>query len=167
MSSSQEKLEKAKIYLKLSLRTDQTIQEANQRLTQKIQSVFTLASALIPIVAGLGYFVAKQTSSYWILFPTFFSLVFLVSAIVFGLWLFRPIDFKYFDPKPIVEKYMGQSKSLRFFVNKWASTLCDIADKNAKIVNAKKQWLNRMYLSVVLGLLILAVSFLFLALSLV
>jgi hypothetical protein len=165
LSSGQDKIEKAKIYLDLAIRTDQTIQQAYQRLTEKIKSAFTLASALIPIVAGLGYFIAKETSAYWILFSIFLSLLSFVSAIVLGIWLFRPMNFEYDDPKVIVDNYRGKGKSLRFFVNKWASTWCDTANKNARIVNSKEKGLNCMLTLVVIGLAILTVSFLFLAIS--
>jgi hypothetical protein len=147
------------------LKTDQIIQHANQRLTDKIKSVFSLTSALIPIVAGLGYFIAKETNAYWILFPISICLSLFVFATALGIGLFRPSNFEYVDPKFIVEKYRGKGKSYRFFVNKWASTICDTANKNAKTVNAKENKLNLMYFLVVMGLAVLTASFLFLALS--
>jgi len=163
--SNQESLEKARVYLDLCQKTDQIIQQAYTKLTDKIKSIFTLASALIPVVAALGYFIAKETSAYWILFPTFFSISALVSAICLGISFFRPKNFKYVDPKTVIDDYKGKGKPLRYFLNKWASTYCDIANKNAQEVNSGEKRLNYMYSCIVIGLAILAVSFLLLGIS--
>jgi hypothetical protein len=53
----------------------------------------------------------------------------------------RDYEFEYFDLKFIVEKCRGEGKSLRFFLNKWVSTFCVTANRNAKKVNASA----RMY----------------------
>ena len=167
MNASQDKLEKAKIFLELALKTDQTIQQANKRLTEKVRNIFAVASTLIPIVVGLGYFILKETRAYWILLPIFLSLVMFLLAITLGIWVQRPTHYKYVDPKVIVKKYKGKGKSLRFFVNKWASTWSDTANYNASVVNRKENGLNCMYALVAIGLAILAVSFLFLAISMI
>ncbi len=161
-----EKTETAKTYLDLAIKTDNIIQQAYQRLTEKIKSIFTLASALIPVVAGLGYFIGKETNSYWILFPIFLSISAFVTAISLGIGIFRPMSFEYVDAKYIVDKYRDKDKSLKFFLNKWACTYSDTANKNANAVNAKERQLNYMYSCVVIGLGILAFSFLLLAVSL-
>jgi len=165
LPSEQDSLEKARTYLDLSIKTDQIIGQAYTKLTDKIKSIFTLASALIPIVAALGYFIAKETSAYWILFPTFFSISAFVSAICLGISIFRPKSFLYVDPKTVINDYKGKGKPTRYFINKWASTYCDIADKNAKVVNSAEKQLNYMYFSIIIGLAIFAVSFLLLGIS--
>jgi len=48
-----------------------SIQQSIQRVNGKIKDTLTLVSALIPAVAGLGYFIAKETEVYWILYPIF------------------------------------------------------------------------------------------------
>lgn len=157
--------EQAKIFLELALKTDQAIQEANKRLAEKIKGVFAIASTLIPIVIGLGYFIIKETRVYWILWSIFLSLVMFLLAIILGIWLQRPTDYRYVDASVIVKKHNG--KPLRYIINKFASTYSDIANHNASIINAKENGLNLMFILVVIGLMILAVSFLFLAISLV
>ena len=164
MSSEQDDIERAKLYLQLSLKTDDIIQQAYTKLTDKIKSIFTLASALVPIVAALGYFIAKETSAYWILYPIFFSISAFVAAICLGIHIFRPKSFKYLDPNFIVHEY--RKKSLRYVINKWASGYCQIANKNARVVNSAEIRLNYMYSCIVIGLGILGLSFLLLAFSL-
>lgn len=166
MVAQREKLEKAKIYLDLALKTEERIQQSIGRVNEKTKSAFTLASALIPVVAGLGYFIGKETNSYWILFPVFLSLSAFVAAIALGIGLFRPTSFDYCDPKCVVKKYKGQDKSTIFFVYTWASTIVDTANNNASILNSKERTSNYMYSCIIIGLAILAVAFLFLAISL-
>ena len=165
MSVNKDKVEKAKIFLELALKSDEIIREANKRLTEKANRIFTVASALIPIVVGLGYFIIEETMAYWILLPIFLSLVMFLSAITLGIWVQRPTHYKYVDHKVIVKKYRGKGKTLRFFVNKWASSWSDVANYNAFVVNKKENGLNGMYALVAIGLGILAVSFLFLILN--
>jgi len=152
--------------LDLAQKTDATIQQANQRLNDKIRNLFTLASALILTVAGLGYFIAKETSSYWILFPIFCSISAFVASIALGIMLFTGSSYLYVDPKTTIDKYLHQKKSARFYVNVWASTYCDTANKNALVVNAKLKRINYMNKCIIIGLAILGLSFLLLAISL-
>jgi hypothetical protein len=165
MNESKEKLEKAKIFLELALNTDQIIQQANKRLTEKVRSIFAVTSTLVPIVVGLGYFILKETKAYLILLPIFLSLVMFLLAITLGVWVQKPTHYKYVDPRVIAKKYRGKGKSLRFFVNKWASAWSDTANYNASVVNKKEDVLKCMYTLVAIGLGILAVSFLLLAFS--
>lgn len=166
MSSAQDKMEKAKIYLDLAYKTDTDIQQANQRLNEKIKNMLTLASALIPTVAGLGYFIAKETSSYWILFLIFLSTSAFVSAIALGIMLFMGSSFLYVDPKFTFEKYRDKKKSARFFINKLASSYCDTANQNADVLNSKFERLNWMNKCIIIGLGIFGFSFLLLAIVL-
>jgi hypothetical protein len=128
--------------------------------------MLTLASALIPTVAGLGYFIAQETKSYWILFPIFLSISAFVLAIALGIMLFTGSSYLYVDPKFVIDKYRGKNKSLRFFVNKWASTYCDTANKNAEVVNSKFKRINYMNKCIIIGLAIFGLSFLLLAIDL-
>ena len=68
--------------------------------------------ALIPIVAGLGCFVAKETSAYWILFPIFLSVLTFVLAIILGIWLIRSTNFEYVNPAVVVKKNIGEKGNL-------------------------------------------------------
>jgi len=135
-------------------------------VNDKIKTAFTLTSALITAISALGYFIAKETQFYWILIPTFLSLMAFISAVAIGIGLFRPTNFEYVDPMVIVNEYRGKGYPLRFFLNKWASTISDTVNGNADVVNAKETGLNRMYSLIVIGLAIFATSFLFLAISL-
>lgn len=128
--------------------------------------MITLASALIPVVAGLGYFIAKETNSYWLLFPIFLSLSAFISAIALGIMLFTGSSYLYYDPKFIIDKYKNQEKSFRFFINKWASSYCDTSNKNAQVVNSKLDRINYMNKCMIIGIAIFGFSFLLLALSL-
>lgn len=156
--------EKAKIYLDLAEKTELGIQQSIQHLNEKIKNMLTLVSALIPTVAGLGYFIAKETNSYWLLFFVFFTLLSFVISIAIGIGLFTGSKYRYFDPKVILDKY--GNKSSKYFYTKSAATLCDIAKRNGQVINSKFNRINLMNKSMIIGLVILAVSFLFLAFSL-
>jgi hypothetical protein len=127
--------------------------------------MLTLVSALIPVVAGLGYFIAKETQAYWILYFIFVSMIAFILAFAIGIRLFAGgSEYLYFDPEVVVTKY--KEKSLRFYTNKLASTLCDISNKNADVVNAKLKNINLMNKCMIIGLIIFGLSFLCLAISL-
>ena len=164
VSHDAEKLDKAKIFLELALKSEIVIQQANQRLNEKIRSIFAVASTLIPIVIGLGYFILKETREYWILWSISLSLLMFFLAIVLGIWLQRPTNYRYVDPSIIVKKY--KEKPLRYIINKLASTYSDTVNQNASIINAKENYLNLMFALIVIGLIVLAISFVFLAVSL-
>ncbi len=157
------KTEKAKTYLELAEKTEKGIQQSIQHLNEKIKNMLTLVSALIPTVAGLGYFIAQQTNSYWILFFVFFTLLFFVTSIAIGIGLFTGSSYLYFDPKVIETKH--GKKSSKYFYTKCAATLSDISNENAKVVNSKFNKINWMNKTMIIGLAILSLSFLLLALS--
>ena len=71
---------------------------------------------------------------------------------------------EYVDPNFIAREYRKQP--FRFVINKWASTYCDTAIKNEKVVNSADKRLNYMYSCVIIGLGTFGLSFLLLAISL-
>jgi hypothetical protein len=161
-----ENIEIAKKYLEIAQTTDQTINKAYETVTSKIASSFSLTSALITAIAALGYFIAKETSFYWLLFPVFISISFFVIALIIGLNTYKPTKFLYIDPMEIVNLYKDKNKPSRFFFNKWACTICDTANNNAKVLNSKHKGLNLMYSFIAIGLIVFAISFLPLAINL-
>lgn len=161
---SSEETEKAKIYLDLAQKTESGIQQSIQHLNEKIRNMLTLVSALIPTVAGLGYFIAQQTSAYWILYFVFFTLLCFVFSMVIGIGLFTKSKYSYFDPQVTIKKY--GKKSSKYVYNKSASTLCDISNINAKVLNSKFNRIDLMNKALIVGLAILSLSFLFLAIVL-
>ena len=154
--------------MELAIGTDGVIRKANENLTDKLKTSFTLTSALITAVAALGYFIAKETSSLWILLPIFFSLMLFVLSLVVGLKLFKPTtSFQYVDPMEIFNEYKDrEDKHFQSFLHKWACTICDNTNKNVNLMNSKEKDLNIMYSLIVLGLALFSVSFLFFAFSL-
>ncbi len=159
-------MERAKIYLDLAQKSEISIQQSIQRLNDRIKNMLTLASALIPTVATLGYFIAKETLAFWILFPIFFSILSFIIAIAIGIMLFHNSSYFAFSPKATVDNYKDKSKPLRFFINRWASTLCEIAIDNANVANAKFKRINRMNYCIVIGAIIFGFSMLLLAFNL-
>ena len=125
----------------------------------------TLASALIPVIAGLGYFVGKETNSFWILVPVSVSLICFVIAIAIGIENSKPTPSDYCDPRCVIEKYKDQGKSTIFFLYTWASTIIETANNNANVINSKKRTSNYMYLSIIIGLAILVGSFMLLGIT--
>lgn len=158
MTKSKEELDKAKFFFDLALESDQIIQQANERLTEKIRSFFAVASTLIPIVIGLGYFILKETDFHWIFVPIFLSLIMFLLAIARGTLLHKPTDFKFVNPLKMINSH--NEKSLRYVVEKSATTWSDTVDHNKKVINSKESGLNQMLIFIGIGLLILAISFL-------
>ena len=159
----EEKLEKARFFFELALESDEVLQRANERLTEKIRSVFAVTSTLIPIVIGLGYFILKETRAYWIFVPIFATLVMFLSAIVVGILLHKPTNFKIINPKVIINKHKG--KSLTYVINKSASTWADVVAHNRLVINSKENRLNLMLICLAVGLGILAFVFILLGID--
>jgi len=150
-------LEKARLYLELSISSDKTIRDASERLSQKIKGIFTTAATLIPMVAGLGYFILKEGYNQWIFWFILSSLLFLFIAIGLGFWLHKPGDFKYLDASIIFKKY--KRKSLKFLINKSASTLADITIHNSSVLNSKENWVKWMIIFILISLFCVALAF--------
>ena len=116
MSSEKEEIDKALFLFRLALKSDGVVQQAYEQLNGKIRGVFALTSTLIPIIAGLGYFILKETEVHWIFLPILISLVFLLSAVVQGISLQRPSDFRFLQPMKFIDKF--KEKELRYIINK-------------------------------------------------
>ena len=57
-------------------------------------------------------------------------------------------------------------KSCKYFYTKCAATLSEISNKNADVINSKFDRINLINKSMIIRLIILSISFLFLAISL-
>lgn len=157
MSSDKEEVEKARFLFNLALESDKVVQQAYERLNEKIRAVFALASTLIPIIVGLGYFILKETEFHWIFVPILFSLISLLGAIVQGISLQRPTDFRFLQPKKFIPKV--KKKSLRYVINKSAVTWAKGVFYSHKAVNSKENGLKWMLRLIAISLGILAFSF--------
>jgi len=156
--SSKEEVEKAKFFFDLALESDKVIQQANKRLSEKISSFLALGSTLVPIVAALGYFILKETTYYYIFIPIFVSLIFFLLAIARGIVLQKPTDFKFVNPIKMINRH--NKKSLRYVIEKSASTWSDTVDYNKEVINSKERGVNEMLILIAIGLSILAIAFL-------
>jgi len=155
--TSDEEVEKARLYLQLSIDSSKTIHDAYERLCQKIRGIFATACTLIPIVAGLGYFILREGYATETLQLIIFSLVAFFIAVAIGFWLHGPGDFKYMDASVLFKKH--KDKPLRFLINKSASTLADIAAHNSDVLNSKERWIKIMLFFILLGLVLAAIAF--------
>lgn len=153
-----EELEKANFFFELALKSDQIIQQANERLTEKIRSSFALASTLIPIVVGLGYFIIKETEAYWIFWFIFFSLIAFIYAIARGIFLHMPSGYKFVNPVKTINKH--KKKSLRFIIGRSAYSWSRSVNHNKRLINSKERGLKHMLISIAIGLSILIIAFL-------
>lgn len=158
-----EELEKAKFFFDLTLKSEQVIQQANERLTEKIRSSFALASTLIPIVVGLGYFILKETDTFWIFWFIFPSLIAYIYAIARGIFLHMPSGYKFVNPMKAIDKH--KEKSLRFIIGRSSYGWSRSVDHNKRLINSKERGLKHMLTSIAIGLLILIISFLALGIS--
>ena len=63
-SPSEDEIEKARFFFEVALKSDEAIQKANERITDKIKSFMSITATLIPIIIGIGYFILNQITSY-------------------------------------------------------------------------------------------------------
>jgi len=164
-SDPKEKLKKARLYLELSVDSAEAIRHANESLSRKIDRIFATASALVPIVAGLGYFILKGGYSNGVFVLMMLSFVFLFIAIGVGLFLHGPGDFRYLDASVIFKKHKG--RSLKFLINKSASTLSDINIHNSSVLNSKETGIKLMLVFIFIGLVFVAIAFADLGMNLI
>lgn len=163
MSSEKEEIDKARFLFELALKSDSIVQQAYERLNKKIRGVFALTSTLIPIIVGLGYFILKETEVHWIFLTILLSLVFLLLAIVQGISLQKPTDFRFLQPMKFIDKF--KDRKLRYIINKSKATWAKAVYHNHQAVMSKEKGLNRMLILVAFSLGILAFSFLILGID--
>ena len=163
MDEKEEELQKAKFFFELALKSDELVQKAGERLNEKIKGFMTLSATLVPFVVGLGYYILKQTATYWVLISFLLSLGSFVLSIIIGVFIQRPTGFRFLNPKKFKKKW--KEKPLIYVVNKSASTWSDIVAKNKRVINSKEFWLDAMLSLICLGLAILAITFLALGLT--
>jgi hypothetical protein len=162
---SDEELKKAQFFFDFVAKADEIATQSNERILKKILGVLTLASALIPAVFGLGYFVTTQTKEWIIFLPIFVSLVMFLGAIARGIFLLKPKFFFCVNVLDLIGKY--KDESLPVIINKSAVTWADIVGDNHDAVNSRGKGINQMLILIALGFLILALAFLGIGISMV
>ena len=145
------------MYLQLCIDSSKTVQDACERLSQKIKGIFATASTLTAIVAGLGYFILREGYTTEMLLLVISSLICFFIAIAIGFWLHGPGDFRYMDASVIFKKH--KNKTLSYLLNKSASTLADITVHNSGVLNSKEKWIKLMLLLLFLGLVFVTIAF--------
>lgn len=157
MSTIDENLEKAKFFFELALKSNEYVQQMNERLGEKVRWFTSSASTLVPIIVGVGYYVLKQTTCNWIIALFSLSLASLVSAIIIGMVIQRPSGFLVLDPQTFMNKFSGKSRT--FITNKSAATWSDIFVQNKKVVNSKENWMYAMLGLICFSLILLVAIF--------
>ena len=155
---SDEELKKAQFFFDFAAKADQITEQSNERVLKKIHGVLTLASTLVPVVFGLGYFVLSQTKQQVTVIPIFLSLILFLLAIARGIFLLKPKQFFYVDVLKLIEKY--KDETLSFIINKSAVSWADIVNDNQTVINSREKGINQMFMLIALGLILLAVAFL-------
>jgi hypothetical protein len=153
-----EELKKAQFFFDFVAKADHKTEQSNERVLKKIHGVLTLASTLVPVVFGLGYFVLSQTKQQATAIPIFLSLILFLVAIARGIFLLKPKQFFYLDVLKLIEKY--KDETLTFIINKSAVSWADIVNDNQTLINSKENGINQMLILITLGLILLAVAFL-------
>ena len=161
---SKEELEKAKFFFQLALESEQVIQQAYERLNTKIRHFFAVTSTLIPIVTGLGYFIVRETKVYLVFIPILLSLVFLLGAIGRGILLQKPTHILFVNPMKMINSH--RKKSVKYIIEKSASTWSDTVAHNRNVINSKENGLTQMLIFIGAGLIMLAIAFLTLGITL-
>jgi hypothetical protein len=160
---SDEELKKAQFFFDLVVKSDHIAEQSNEHVLKKIYGVLTLASGLIPLVFGLGYFVLTQTKEQVIFFPIFVSLVIFLLAMARGILLLKPKWFLYVDVLDAINKYKGES--LPYIINKSAVTWADTINHNHSVINSREKGISQMLILITLGFIVLVVTFLALGIS--
>jgi len=155
---SDEELKKAQFFFDFVVKADNITAQSNERVLRKIHGVLTLASALIPVVFGLGYFVLTQTKEWIVFSPIFVSLVMFLVAIARGILLLRPQHFFYVNVLDLINKYKDEPLSV--IINKSAVTWADIINDNQDAINSREKGINQMLILIALGFIVLAIAFL-------
>jgi len=155
---SDEELKKAQFFFDFVAKADHITEQSNERVLKKIYGVLTLASTLVPVVFGLGYFVLSQTKQQATVIPIFLSLILFLVAISRGIFLLKPKQFFYVDVLKLIEKY--KDETLTFIINISAVSWADIVNDNQTLINSKEKGINQMLILITSGLILLAVAFL-------
>ena len=155
---SDEEIKKAQFFFDFVKETDRITEQSNERVLRKIHGVLTLASTLVPVVFGLGYFVLSQTKQQVTVIPIFLSLILFLVAIARGIFLLNPKRFFYLDVLKLIEKY--KDETLSFIINISAVSWADIVNENQTLINSREKGINQMFVLIALGLILLAIAFL-------
>lgn len=155
---SDEELKKAQFFFDFVAKADNVTEQSNERLLKKIHGVLTLASTLVPVVVGLGYFVLSQTKQQATVIPIFLSLILFLLAITRGIILLKPKQLVHMDVLKLIENY--KDKPLSYIVNISAVSWADMVNDNQKLINSKEKGINQMLILIASGLILLAIAFL-------
>ena len=116
-----------------------------------------IASTLIPITFGLGYFISEKTQHYMIFLPIAISIISFFIATIKGINLLRSKWLVYVDPLTLIRDH--QEESLSFIINKSASSWSDTINKNIETINSKEGGFKWMLYFMIIGLLFLIIAF--------
>lgn len=162
---SDEELRKAQFFFDFVAKADNITAQSSERVLKKIFGVLTLASATIPVVFGLGYFVLSQTKEWIVFLPILVSLVMFLAAIARGVLLLRPRLFFYVNVLDLIGKYKNEPLSV--IINKSAVTWADIVNNNCDMINSRGKGVSQMLILIAVGFLVLAIAFLGIGISMV
>ena len=160
---SDEELKKAQFFFDFVAKVDHIAEKSNERLSKKIHGTLTVVSGMIPLVFGFGYFILAQTKEWVVFIPLFLSIIMFLLALVRGILLLKPKWFLYVDVLEIINKY--KDEPLTYIINKSAVTWADTVNHNISVVNSREKGLSQILILVALGLIVLAVTFLTLGIS--
>ena len=157
MLSSDEELEKAKFYNASVLRLEEATTKAYEHIITKIQIMLGIVTAIIPISAGVGYYILSNTFSlpFFLLFVG--SLISFIFATVRGVSLLNTKWFEYKNLKLLVERYVKES--LSFMIFRITTNLFDSNQHNVGVVNSLRVGLKQMAILIIIGLMLLTIAF--------
>ena len=164
MESDNEELEKAQFFFQVALKSDEKLEKAKEKVDEKVKGFITLSGTLVPIIVAVGYYILNQSAPSWVFFSFLFSLACIIGSMIIGIIIQRPKGNRSFNPKKLIEKY--KEKPILQVVTVTAATWSNIVQKNKKRLNSKEHWLIAMTSLICTGLIILAITFLLLGLTL-
>ena len=155
---SEDEIRKAQFFFDFVAKADYVTEQSNEHVLKKINGVLTLASTLVPVVVGLGYFVLSQTKQLVTVIPIFISLILFLLAIARGIILLKPKQLFDIDVLKLIQKY--KDETLSYIINISAVSWADMVNDNQELINSQEAGVNQMFILIVSGLILLAVAFL-------
>lgn len=155
--SSEEELKKAQFFYDFVSKIDPYVQQTSERLYKKVHESVAIASTLIPITFGLGYFISERNQYSIVFLPIAVSIISFFFATIQGVNLLKSKWLVYVDPLILITDH--QKKSLSFIINKSASSWADTINRNIETINSKEKGFKWMLRFVIAGLSFLVIAF--------
>jgi len=156
---------KTEFFNGLILNSYNQIIENSKQLDSKTHSIITVATAILPLVLGLFYYLLNSTVTRSILFPEIalsigFGVVMFILAMVKGCLTYKTFSYKALDSYTFLKRHFQES--IEEVVEVAAVTLGDMTDQNWTLVQRKAASFEDTLRYLTLGAIAFGIGFLLL-----